>query len=128
MTLEYNVTYKEPDRPEMGTIQGQEPGSKEEWWVARALWKLNIDFRFQVPVMGGRDRKGGFIVDFVVFNPQPTPVEVFGEYWHENELGAGDNLRLAMYRQYFGKETVIIWGFEATSEEETLRVVREKLA
>lgn len=125
--FEYNVTYNQPDRPEMGLIQNQEPGSKEEWWVALALWKLNLDFRFQVPVMGGRDRRGGFIVDFVVYNPMPTPVEVFGQYWHENQLGAGDNLRIAMLRDYFNMEPVIIWGSEATSEEDTLRVVREKL-
>ena len=55
------------------------------------MWKLQIDFRFQVPVMGGRDRKGGFIVDFVAYTPLPVPIEVFGNYWHENELGAGDN-------------------------------------
>lgn len=127
MTLEYNVVYKEPAAPEPGLIQGKQPGSKEEWWVALALWKLDLDFSFQLPIMGGRDRKGGFVVDFVVYNPTATPVEVFGEYWHRESLGAGDNLRLALYRQYFGKETVIIWGSEAIDEETTLRVVREKL-
>jgi hypothetical protein len=127
VTLEYNVTYHEPEPTPIGLVQGQEPGSKEEWWVALALWKLQMPFSFQVPVMGGRDRKGGFIVDFVVYNPIAVPVEVFGNYWHEGDMGAGDSLRLALYRQYFGRETVIIWGSEAVDEDATLEVVRRKL-
>jgi len=125
--FEYNVTYKEPGPPEMRLIHGQEPGSKEEWWVALALWKLNLSFRFQVPIMGGRDRRGGFIVDFIVYTPVATPLEVFGNYWHRNQMGMGDSMRISILRDYFNREPVIIWGSEATDEDETLAVVRRKL-
>ena len=44
--------------PEVQRVQGIMPDSKEEYWVALALYKLKIDFIFQYQLFGGRKYKG----------------------------------------------------------------------
>ena len=69
--------------PEVKRVQGIMPDSKEEYWVALALWKLHIDFVFQYQLFGGRKYKGGQVVDFWVYTvPLPTPILVQGYYFH----------------------------------------------
>ena len=72
-----------PPLPEVQRVQGIMPDSKEEYWVALALWKLKIDFVFQYQLFGGRKYKGGQVVDFWVYTmPLPTPILVQGWYFH----------------------------------------------
>ena len=72
-----------PPLPEVQRVQGIMPDSKEEYWVALALWKLHIDFVFQYQLFGGRKYKGGQVVDFWVYTmPLPTPILVQGWHWH----------------------------------------------
>lgn len=72
-----------PPLPEVQRVQGIMPDSKEEYWVALALWKLHIDFVFQYQLFGGRKYKGGQVVDFWVKTmPLPTPILVQGWYFH----------------------------------------------
>lgn len=78
----YSGALKEPF-PEVQRVQGIMPDSKEEYWVALALWKLHIDFVFQYQLFGGRKYKGGQVVDFWVYTmPLPTPILVQGWYFH----------------------------------------------
>jgi hypothetical protein len=69
-------------------IQGKWCDSKEEYWVALALDKLKLRYRFQVPIFGGTFRRGGLVIDFVVWNPLPIAVQVHGEYWHPDSMGS----------------------------------------
>ena len=72
-----------PPLPEVQRVQGIMPDSKEEFWVALALYKLKIDFVFQYQLFGGRRYKGGQVVDFWVYTqPLPTPIFVQGWYFH----------------------------------------------
>ena len=72
-----------PPFPEVERVQGIMPDSKEEYWVALALYKLHIDFVFQYQFMGGRKYKGGQVIDFWVYTmPLPTPILVQGWYFH----------------------------------------------
>lgn len=72
-----------PPFPEVERVQGIMPDSKEEYWVALALYKLHIDFVFQYQLFGGRKYKGGQVVDFWVYTmPLPTPILVQGWYFH----------------------------------------------
>lgn len=69
--------------PEVQRVQNIMPDSKEEYWVALALYKLHIDFVFQYQLFGGRKYKGGQVVDFWVYTmPLPTPILVQGWYFH----------------------------------------------
>ena len=72
-----------PPLPEVQRVQGIMPDSKEEYWVALALYKLHIYFVFQYQLFGGRKYKGGQVVDFWVYTmPLPTPILVQGWHWH----------------------------------------------
>lgn len=105
-------------------IQGIMPASKEEWRVGMALMKLKLSFQFQVSVNGGRSRRGGQVVDFVVYGPFPTPVQVDGEYWHSGQLRPDERMMRAQLEQVYQREVVVIWGSEATSVQAAVQVLR----
>ena len=68
----------------MGLVQGKMPDSVEEWRTALALDRLKIPYIFQYSVRGGKARRGGIVIDFLVLSPPlPIPVFVQGKYWHE---------------------------------------------
>lgn len=68
-------------------VRGQKAGSKEEYWVSLALEKIEEQtgwgWAYQVPVYGGRRRRGGNVVDFLVYTPgRWTMLQPEGKYWH----------------------------------------------
>lgn len=107
-------------------------GSKEEERVYIAHLKLLekkriLGFYYQVPILGGRRFRGGFVVDFVALTPFEVPEEVFGEYWHKGELNSAERMRLAAERNWFGRDPVIYWANELQTQEAADRVVAERL-
>lgn len=100
--------------------------SKEEFWVAAALHYLRKPFYYQVPLFGGRV-PGGQILDFVVTEIEPKPIQVYGEHWHTGRLGSWDWLKIALVEQLFKTRVLILWGDELGDKEHTIKVVREKL-
>ncbi len=119
------------EQEELGLIEGRMPDSKEEWWTAQALWKYEIPFRYQWELFGGTSRRGGLLVDFVVWNPKVTPLLVYGNYWHRNELTGGDRVRLVAIAQYFNLsvDTIpIIWASKSTTKEDIFQFVRQEIA
>ncbi len=101
-----------------------EMGSSLEIRVYQAL--LHLGWRresiaIQTPILGGRQQRGGQVVDFVVYAPQPVPIYANGEYWHrdpEREAQAQ-----ADAREVFGVEPVVIWGEEAATDDMARAVV-----
>ena len=90
----------------------------------RLGWKPS-QVALQVPIRGGRNVKGGLIVDQVVYRPHPLPVFINGDYWHRD---AGQEvLERAAVWQEFGALPVVIWGHEIPNEEQTLAVVLERI-
>ncbi len=68
-------------------IRGQKAGSKDEYWVSLALDKIQEQtgwrWDYQVPVFGGRDRRGGNVVDFLVHTPgRWVMLDPMGRIWH----------------------------------------------
>ena len=64
-----------PATEQIGLVYGKKPGSKEEWWIALALWRWGWTFGYQVSFFGGRRLKGGQVVDFMVDTvPLRTPL------------------------------------------------------
>lgn len=113
------------------TIQGQPAGSIQESRVAQALYELRLPFEYQVPIMGGRDRAGGQVVDFLVDKaPRPVPLYVQGAYWHGTLRDPEKNLKLALLEHYM-KGTwdtpVELWDFELTDMESTRQVILRKV-
>jgi len=104
------------------TIQGRPVGSLEELRVALALDKLRHDYFYQFRLYDVRGVKGAYVLDFLVTTtiPQSTPLEVYGEYWHEGELGRDDKQRereIMARMRHEANEMVILWGRELQDQE-----------
>jgi hypothetical protein len=110
-----------------GLVHGQPAGSTDELRVSISLDKLGLEYQYQVPIYGGRMRRGGQVIDFVVFNPFPVPVFVNGEYWHTGQLGEEDKLKLATAQQYYNRIPVVLWGKDLQTQEDTDAIVRQEL-
>jgi hypothetical protein len=111
----------------VGLVQGVMPGSKNEWYVALALEKLNLEFMFQFSIMGGRNIRGGQVIDFVVFNPNAIPVFIQGEYWHNAKKETEDMLKQAAAEQHFKTKPVLLMGEETDTREKAYQAVVEKV-
>lgn len=111
----------------IGIIQGTMPDSLNEWYVALALEKLAIEYIFQYPLFGGTNVRGGQIVDFVCFIPNPTPVFLQGEYWHTAKTENEDTLKIAAAEQHFKTKPIILMGEETDEKEKAFQTVREKV-
>lgn len=102
-----------------GTIQGVQIGSKEEYRVAVALSKLKIPFNYQVPIYGGRSRRGGQVIDFVLMLPHAQPLQVYGNYWHRNEMRARDEWNLARIEKIYKRPCWILWASDLQTQDAT---------
>lgn len=89
-----------------------------EYRVAVALRKYKLHYEFQFSLFGGRLRKGGQIIDFVVWAPFPIPCYVQGEYWHSGQLSLDDKLKHAEAERYFARPAVILWGKNLQTQAE----------
>lgn len=119
--------------PEVQRVQNIMPDSKEEYWVALALYRLHLDFIFQYQLFGGRKYKGGQVVDFWVLTvPLPTPIFVQGWYFHystaEKEAVSKLNL-MYLEARLRGKamKPVEIIDIEIPTPEDAYMVVKRKL-
>ena len=113
-------------------IQGQRPGSTNELYVARSLDRLRHRYIYQYIVFDVRGVRGDYRIDFLVLTPVPlpTPLEVFGEFWHEGEMGAEDQFRLAQINEELlgeANEVAVIWGRESSPPELAYAAVIDKV-
>lgn len=68
-------------------VRGMKAASKDEYWVSLALEKIQAEtgwnWEYQVPVNGGRNVRGGNVVDFLIYTPgRWTMLDPKGRYWH----------------------------------------------
>lgn len=116
--------YGEPEAGEvLGTIQGKQPGSKQEWFVAQGLWHYGWSFDYQVPIRGGR-LPGGQVLDFLIYTePRPTPLQPFSTYFHRGMMGNEDRFKLDVVRQIYGVEPVVWWSDLIDTQAKALAMV-----
>jgi len=87
---------------DIGLIHGVAPGSKEEYRCAKALEKYGWDFDYQVQYFGGRRVAGGQVLDFLVQTlPLPTPLQIYGDYWHGSAEAERDRLQQILLMSNF---------------------------
>lgn len=112
-------------------IQGQEPGSSIELYVAWALNQLQVDYYYQYVVEHGRARRGGQVIDFMVLTrPLWTPVYVQGSYWHRGARENADKLKqqeLMVIMRGRIKPVVELWEEDLPTPEAALEAVRKKV-
>ena len=124
-TLSTRPPKLEPDLANM-IVHGQQAGSKEEWYVAQALEKMGFSFDYQVSVLGGRSRRGGQVLDFVVHTPVKwTVVDVRGTYWHTGHHEDSLSIQRAIKRKGYG--LVVAWDTNVPSLEKAFEFLRANL-
>ena len=115
-------------RSEDYTIAGSK-ATDIEYYVAVALEKLHLPFIFQFELMGGRTKRGGIVLDFLVLtDPLSTPLDLRGDYWHQPKQRVDDDLGLAiMMSRGSYAEPVILYGSELQSIEQAYSTVKREL-
>lgn len=109
------------------SVFGIPVGSKEEYRVAVALDKMKIPFDYQVPVYGGRSLRGGQVIDFVLYLPYGQPLQVFGEYWHRNEMSQKDRLNLSRIEQVYRRECWVVWAEQLQTQRQADETIENLL-
>lgn len=120
------IAAEKPPEEEIGTIQGKTPGSKEEWRYGRALELEKIRFFYQFVIRGRPGLRGAITLDFLIFVPMATPVQVYGEYWHSGRRTVTDRLQENYIRQYIGKPVDIVYAKELPSIQAARDIIRSK--
>jgi hypothetical protein len=110
-------------------IKGIPAGSQYEWNMSLALDTLGIEYRYQVPINYGRARLGGQVLDFEIYAPRFTILDVRSSYWHtgahEDEL----SFRRAVQRAFGSNVNVLIaWDKDAITKEAALAFLKANLA
>jgi|GEM_PF-2496475 len=113
-------------------VQGRTAGSLNEYNVAIALGMLKLTFEYQVPIMGGRNFRGGSVIDFMVHTvPIPTPVWVQGDYWHGSAAKReADQYTMRHVREAFRyqvADSVEVWGHETMTPADALAALKRVL-
>ena len=111
-----------------------------EWWVGsvpeylcwQALVKLglrpDIDFQYQSQLAGGRQDKGGRVIDFLIFNPPNIAINVQGVYYHY-EKGAAVRQSDILTRAFMAAEWInLIFVDEDDLIDDARRIVGDALA
>lgn len=108
-----------PEVEKMGKIQGIIPDSIEEWRIAKAAWYYDVKFDYQVSIKGGSLIRGGQLIDFVFYiQPLEIPTQVYGEYWHPEELTPVEIQRIQDIIDEYNIPPAIIWAGEAETQTE----------
>lgn len=110
-------------------VHGNVVGSKEEARVSVALDKLGYEYYYQYQMFGGRNVRGGQVIDFIVqVPPKPIPIYVQGRYWHSNKMAPEDQLKIAMVDQIEWLDTPKLWyDDELTSVQDAINLCRRDL-
>lgn len=106
------ATSKRPVINPRQEIRGIPVGSTYEANVADALEALGWQYWYQYEVAGGRERRGGIIVDFIVWTrPAATPIWVNGRYWHarREEQDRLQQARLKQLARFPTRDPLTMW-------------------
>lgn len=111
------------------SIQGMSPGSTLEYRVALSLTKFHWQFLYQYPIFGGRQVRGGQVVDFMVITtPLMTPLFVQGSYWHNSTRAKQDDWNLLVLNSYFRgiyAEAVQVYEDQLQTQEDSDEIILE---
>ena len=120
---------KQPPNPRK-EIRGRAVGSTYEANVADALDALGWDYWYQYSVGGGRERRGGMVLDFLIWTrPMATPVWVNGRYWH-NRRSETDRMQQSRVKTLLGfpcGEPLIMWDEQSETYEDAYSFLLSKL-
>ncbi len=115
-----------PADPQVLTVHGVQAGSKEEYYVGRALDILGWTYDYQYTVDFGRSRRGGQVLDFLVHTPvRWTVVDVRGVYWHTGHREDSLYIERTVRRHHW--RLLVAWDYNVPSLEAAISFLRMKL-
>lgn len=100
--------------------------SEDEYIFAIALKAEGIEFLYEFGLYGGHAMLGGVSVDFLVWIPFSTAVEIQSKWWHRNSTR--ERWRTAIITSYFGREPVFITEDETKDIASARSAIKRKLA
>lgn len=113
---------------EPGIVQGRKAGSINEWYVAKALYALQLEFRYQYPVLGGTQRRGGYVIDFLVRSePNWIPLEVQSERWHTGKFGSRERLRISIIENKLKEKVRFVWEQDTMNLSDAIQAVKKAI-
>jgi len=114
---------------EVPSVQGKQ-ASSYEYNVAWALEKTQIPYIFQFEFFGGRDVRGGLVVDFLALtHPLSTPIWVNGGFWHKGKRAAEDEYQQTLLFFVARGELnrpVVLWDQDCNTKEAALSAIRRE--
>lgn len=100
-----------------------------EYNVAQAFDHFGLPYLFQLSFLGGRQIKGGIVLDFLVeTRPLPTPCWVHGEYWHAGYQRTIDLMKqVTLFLLLAGEAApaVVLWGDMVKTEDDAKLAVKK---
>jgi hypothetical protein len=135
----------ETDLSAIGIMAGRVSGTLPERLVAKWLLGRNVPyegmgnqarlsrgFAFQVPLLGGRDSRGGTVADIVV-SPDASKTQngliIYPEGLHFHNRADSIAKDEAKYQQLraLGYEVTVLWDYQAENPGELDRIMREAM-
>jgi len=120
-----------PEQAEEQTLKGIPVGSVNEYNVGKALERLKLNYDYQYQIMGGRDVRGGQVIDFLVYRvPRPVPVLVQGSYWHGGRRQAETIVKMIFIDDYgegYWDPVIELLESETETIEGAIEAVRRKI-
>ena len=108
----------------VGMVQGLTPASVEEWRVSQSLTKFGWDFVYQQAIAGGRNLRGGQVIDFLVMTvPKNTALYVQGEYWHGSKQQEKDEILQAFAFGPLQLLVEVVTGDQLKTQEESDKTI-----
>jgi len=113
-------------------IQNKLADSMNEVYIAWALDKLGHRYIYKYLVFETKSVKGAFEIDFLVLSTVPfsTPLENFGEYFHQGQMTSEDRLRIQSIESAMRgtiNPFVIIYGEESSTPEAAMEAVTREI-
>lgn len=111
-------------------VRGRQADSKDEYWVALALDKIEKitgwTWEYQVPVFGGRERAGGNVIDFLVHTPgRRTILDPMGKPFHTGHRE--DRYQMERVARRMNCELIAWFTDQTRTREATYSFLRQKL-
>ncbi len=104
-------------------IQGIPVGSQEEYNAGRALDILGYRYHYQYAVDYGRQRRGGQVLDFLVYTPiRWTVLDVRGTYWHTGRREDSLDIERVVRRHHW--RLVVAWDRDVPSLSQAITFLR----
>lgn len=99
--------------------------SRNEYILHLGLIAENLEFIYEFEIFGGHRMLGGISVDFAVWAPLITGVELQGAWWHRNS--SKERYRAAIISRYFGRPPVYFLEEETEEVEDARSAIKRKL-